>query len=112
MYEQSMVVLWQNEANFSQFIQWLAKVTAMRDNMREQIIFRSYFVEGIIGRAFAHSTSARGGGRPTSTRSRLPAGFGKRRTEWGGARADKDWFTDKLERQGDQDRHQSREPRP
>ena len=39
-------------------------------------------VEGITGRHIAHMTSARGGGKPALTRSKLPAGSGKRRTEW------------------------------
>jgi hypothetical protein len=34
-----------------------------------------------IGRPTAHATSVRGGGRPESTRSRLPAGSGRRRAE-------------------------------
>src|SRR5262249_38672336 len=37
--------------------------------------------EGTIGRPTAHATSVRGGSRPASTRSRLPAGSGRRRTD-------------------------------
>jgi hypothetical protein len=77
---------------------------------RQQIVCRSHSVAGIIGRCIAHATSARGGGRPASTRSRLPAGFGKRRTEWR-ARADQRLITDKLEGQADQDQHERPEPR-
>jgi hypothetical protein len=43
---------------------------------------RSHSVAGIIVRCIAHATSVRGGGRPASSRSRLLAGSGKRRTEW------------------------------
>jgi hypothetical protein len=35
-------------------------------------------------RAIAHATNARGGGRPELIRSRLPAGFEKRRADWAG----------------------------
>ena len=42
---------------------------------------RSHFAEGIIARCIAHATSARGGGRPALTRSRLPAGSGRKRAE-------------------------------
>jgi hypothetical protein len=45
-------------------------------------------VAGIIVRCIAPATSARGGGRPASTRSRLPAGYGKRHTEWRNVRLD------------------------
>jgi hypothetical protein len=38
--------------------------------------------EATIGRPTAHATSVRGGGRPESTRSRLPAGSGRRRAKW------------------------------
>jgi hypothetical protein len=43
---------------------------------------RSHFAAGITGRCTAHATSVRGGRRPASTRSRLPAGSGRRRAEW------------------------------
>src|SRR5262249_44640567 len=43
---------------------------------------RSRSVAGITGRCIAHATSAAGGGTPPSTRSKLPAGSGRRRTEW------------------------------
>src|SRR5262249_20621969 len=45
---------------------------------------RSRSVAGIIARCIARATSARGGGRPELTRSRLPAGSGKRRADWAG----------------------------
>jgi hypothetical protein len=44
---------------------------------------RSHSAAGIIVRCIAHATSVPGGGRPASTRSRLLAGSGKRRTDWG-----------------------------
>jgi hypothetical protein len=37
---------------------------------------------GHLARCIAHATSARGGGKSESTRSRLPAGSGKRRAAW------------------------------
>jgi len=43
---------------------------------------RFHSVAGIIVRCIAHATSVPGGGRPASTRLRLLAGSGKRRTEW------------------------------
>jgi hypothetical protein len=43
---------------------------------------RSRSVAGITGRCIARATSAAGGGRPASTRSKLPADSGRRRTEW------------------------------
>ena len=43
---------------------------------------RSHSVADITGRFIAHATSARGGGRPALTQSRLPAGSGRRRAEW------------------------------
>jgi hypothetical protein len=43
---------------------------------------RSHSVAGIIVRCIAHATSVRGGCRLASTRSRLLADSGKRRTEW------------------------------
>src|SRR6516225_9311477 len=43
---------------------------------------RSHSVADITARCIAHATSARGGGRPASTRSGLPAGSGGRRAEW------------------------------
>jgi len=49
---------------------------------RSAMSSRSRSVEGIIGRCIAPATSARGGGRPALTRSRLPAGFGKRPADW------------------------------
>ena len=122
-------MLWQNEANFSQFIQWLKPspqelpALAWRSRLRVAIATgstcamspsrhvscaaaspripttwaspspahsaarsamssRSRSVAGITGRCIAHATSAAGGGRPASTRSKLPAGSGRRRTEW------------------------------
>jgi hypothetical protein len=130
-------MFWQNEANFSQFIQWLkpfpsglpalahSKPTAAswRSRLRVAIATgstcamspsrhvscaaaspripttwaspspahsaarsamssRSRSVAGITGRCIARATSAAGGGRPASTRSKLPAGSGRRRTEW------------------------------
>jgi hypothetical protein len=43
---------------------------------------RSHSVAAIIVRCTAPATSARGGGRPVLTRSRLPAGSGRRRARW------------------------------
>src|SRR5262249_14138930 len=42
----------------------------------------SHCAAGITERRIAHATSARGGGRWASTRSRLPAGSGRRRADW------------------------------
>ena len=53
-----------------------------RSAARSAMSSRSRSVEGITGRHIAHMTSARGGGKPALTRSKLPAGSGKRRTEW------------------------------
>jgi ERF superfamily protein len=49
---------------------------------RSAMSSRSHSAAGIIVRCIAHVTSARGGGRQALTRSRLPAGSGKRRAEW------------------------------
>jgi hypothetical protein len=49
---------------------------------RSAMSSRSHSVAGIIVRCIAPATSARGGGSLASTRSRLLAGSGKRRTEW------------------------------
>ena len=49
---------------------------------RSAMSSRSRFVAGITGRCIARATSAAGGGRPASTRSKLPADSGRRRTEW------------------------------
>src|SRR5262249_5471901 len=43
---------------------------------------RSPSAAGTIGNCTAHATSARGGSKPALTRSRLPAGSGRRRTRW------------------------------
>jgi hypothetical protein len=53
----------------------------VRSAARSAMSLRSPSVEGIIVPCIAHATSARGGGRPASTRSRLPAGSGSRRAE-------------------------------
>src|SRR5262249_9066885 len=42
----------------------------------------------VTARCIAHATSARGGGRWASTRSRLPADFGNKRTGWDSAGLD------------------------
>jgi hypothetical protein len=52
----------------------------VRSAARSAMSSRSHSVAGIIARCIAHATSAPGGGRPALTRSRLPAGSGKRRT--------------------------------
>jgi hypothetical protein len=49
---------------------------------RSAMSSRSRSVAGITGRCIARATSAAGGGRLASTRSKLPAGSGRRRTEW------------------------------
>ena len=54
----------------------------VRSAARSVMSSRSRSVAGIIGRCIADATSAAGGGRPASTRSKLPAGSGRRRTEW------------------------------
>src|SRR6516165_8881042 len=48
---------------------------------RSAMSSRSRSVAGITGRCIAHATSARGGGGPALSRSRLLTGFGKRRAE-------------------------------
>jgi hypothetical protein len=53
-----------------------------RSAARSAMSSRSHSVAGIIVRCISHATSVRGGGRPPSTRSRLLASSGKRRTEW------------------------------
>jgi hypothetical protein len=60
----------------------------VRSAARSAMSSRSHSGAGIIVRCTAHATSARGGGRPASTRSRLPAGYGKRHTEWRNVRLD------------------------
>jgi len=51
-----------------------------RSAARSAMSSRSRSVEGITGRHMAHMTSARGGDKPALTRSKLPAGSGRRRT--------------------------------
>src|SRR5262249_24936234 len=53
-----------------------------RSAARSAMSSRSPSAAGIIARCIAHATSARGGGRPALTRSRLPAGSGGTRAEW------------------------------
>src|SRR5262249_15421018 len=53
----------------------------VRSVARSAMNSRSHSVAGIIVQCIAHATSAHGGSRPASTRSRLPAGSGKRRAE-------------------------------
>ena len=53
----------------------------VRSAARSAMNSRSRSVAGIIVRCIARATSARGGGRPALTRSRLPAGSGKKRAE-------------------------------
>jgi hypothetical protein len=52
-----------------------------RSAARSAMSSRSHSAAGITGRCIAHATSARGGGRPALTRSRLPAGSGRKRAE-------------------------------
>jgi hypothetical protein len=54
----------------------------VRSAARSVMSSRSHSVVGIIVRCIAHAMNAHGGGRPALTRSRWPAGSGKRRTEW------------------------------
>jgi hypothetical protein len=54
----------------------------VRSAARSAMSSRFPFAAGITGPFIVPTTSARGGGRPTLIRSRLPAGSGKRRTEW------------------------------
>src|SRR5262249_15716934 len=53
-----------------------------RSAARSAMSSRSHSAAGIIARCTARATSAHGGGRPAWTRSRLPAGSGRRRAEW------------------------------
>src|SRR5262249_3777206 len=53
-----------------------------RSAARSAMSSRSRYVAGIIERLIAHATSARGGGRQALTPLGLPAGSGKRPTEW------------------------------
>ena len=59
-----------------------ATYSRARSAARSAMSSRSRSVAGIIVRCIAHATSTRGGGRPASTRSKLPAGSGGRRAEW------------------------------
>jgi len=52
-----------------------------RSAVRSAMSSRSHSAAAIIARCTAPATSARGGGRPASTRSRLPASSGRRRAE-------------------------------
>ena len=52
-----------------------------RSAVRSAMSSRSHSAAAIIARSTAPATSARGGGRPASTRSRLPASSGRRRAE-------------------------------
>jgi hypothetical protein len=54
----------------------------VRSAARSAMSLRSPSVADITVRCIAHATSARGGGRPALTQSKLPAGSGKRRAEW------------------------------
>jgi hypothetical protein len=53
----------------------------VRSAARSAMSSRSHSAEGIIVQCIAHVTSARGGSRPASIRSKSPAGSGKRRME-------------------------------
>jgi ERF superfamily len=58
----------------------------VRSAARSAMSSQSHSVAGIIARCIARAMSARGGGRRASTQLRLPAGSGKKRTEWAGGR--------------------------
>jgi hypothetical protein len=78
MHRQSNSNFWQNEPKFSE---------ASSIRLRARLGVSDEFAVplrrgGIIVRCIAHATSVRGGGRLASTRSRLLAASGKRRTEW------------------------------
>jgi hypothetical protein len=60
--------------------------TRARSAARSAMSSPSPSVEGIIAPRIARATSGHGGGRSASTRSRLPATFGKRRSEWESSR--------------------------
>ena len=68
----------------------------VRSAARSAMSSRSRSVAGIIVRCIAHATSARGGGRPVSTRSRLPAGFGKRHTKWDSGGPNERHYLDRM----------------
>src|SRR5262249_51789899 len=61
-----------------------ASCSRVRLAARSAMSLRSHSAAGIIVLRIAHATSAHGGSRPASTRSRSLAGFGRRRADWDG----------------------------
>src|SRR5262249_45639521 len=68
----------------------------VRSAARSAMSSRSHSVADITARCIAHAMSVRGGARPALTRSKLPAGSGKRRTEWDSGGPNERHYLDRM----------------